>query len=91
VLLSGGGVPGGGGLVGPLALIVKGRIARLRRRRVVDFGAPPSRQHLEDLLGFVAAGTVSPVVERTYPLADVPDALRQLEQEHARAKIVITM
>ncbi len=91
VLLSGGGVPGGGGLVGPLALIVRGRIAKLRRHRVVDFDAPPSRRHLEDLLGFVEAGTVSPVVERTYPLADVADAFHHLEREHARAKIVITI
>jgi len=43
---------------------------------------------LRDLL---EAGTVTPVVDRTYPLRDVPDAIRYLEEGHARGKVVIAM
>jgi NADPH:quinone reductase-like Zn-dependent oxidoreductase len=35
------------------------------------------------------AGKVAPVIDRTYPLSDVPDAIRYLEEGHARGKVVI--
>ena len=31
-----------------------------------------------------------PVVERTYPLEDAPEAIRYVESEHARTKVVVT-
>jgi len=34
---------------------------------------------------------VTPVIDRTYPLAEVPAAIRHLEAGHARGKIVITL
>jgi len=37
------------------------------------------------------AGTVKPVIDRTYPLSDVPEAIRYLEEGHARGKVVITL
>jgi len=43
------------------------------------------------LRGLVDAGTVRPVIDRRYPLAEVPDALRYLEAGHALGKIVITV
>jgi NADPH:quinone reductase-like Zn-dependent oxidoreductase len=36
-------------------------------------------------------GKVKPVVDRTYELSQVRDALRYLGEGHARGKIVITM
>ena len=36
-------------------------------------------------------GKVVPVIDRCYPLADLPDALRYLEAGHARGKVVITV
>ncbi len=36
-------------------------------------------------------GWVTPVIDRTFPLVDVPAAIRYLETEHARAKVVITI
>ena len=41
--------------------------------------------------GFLEAGTVVPVIDRTYQLAEVAEAMRHLEQEHAQGKIVITV
>jgi NADPH:quinone reductase-like Zn-dependent oxidoreductase len=33
---------------------------------------------------------VTPVIDKTYRLGDVPDAIRHLEEGHARGKVVIT-
>ena len=39
----------------------------------------------------IEAGKVTPVIDRTYPLAEVPEALRYLEAGHAQGKVVITV
>ncbi len=39
----------------------------------------------------IEAAKVSPVIDRRYPLADVPEALRYLQAGHARGKVVITV
>lgn len=46
---------------------------------------------LERLAGLVEAGKLTPVIDKTYPLGQVPDAMRHLEAGQARGKIVITM
>jgi NADPH:quinone reductase-like Zn-dependent oxidoreductase len=43
------------------------------------------------LTDLIAAGKVRPVIDRRYPLADVPDALRYLESGRASGKVVITV
>lgn len=48
----------------------------------------------EDLLALtelIEAGTLTPVIDRTYPLIEAPDAIRYLSEGHARGKIVITV
>ena len=37
------------------------------------------------------SGKVKPVIDRCYPLSEVPEALRYLEEGHARGKVVITV
>ncbi|MBY8873519.1 NAD(P)-dependent alcohol dehydrogenase [Micromonospora sp. PLK6-60] len=92
LVLSGGGVYRGGSLVGPVWLIARGRLlAPFVRQRVVTLATTPSRQHLDALRAHAEAGRLTPVIDRTYPLHEVPDALRYLEGEHARAKVVITV
>lgn len=49
----------------------------------------PSKENLQEVKDFIEAGKVRPVVEKTYPLAEVPDAIRYLETGHARGKVVI--
>ena len=39
---------------------------------------------------FMEAGRVRSVIDRTYPLREVPEAVRYLEEGHARGKVVIT-
>ncbi|MEV4184331.1 zinc-binding dehydrogenase [Streptosporangium canum] len=39
----------------------------------------------------IEAGEVTPIVDRTYPLSEVPEAIRYLRGGHARGKVVITV
>ncbi|MET8524124.1 NAD(P)-dependent alcohol dehydrogenase [Micromonospora sp. NPDC005172] len=92
LVLSGGGVYGGGSLVGPVWLIARGRLlAPLVRQRIVTLTTTPDRRHLDTLRAHVEAGHLTPVIDRTYPLHEVPDAIRYVEGDHARAKVVITI
>jgi NADPH:quinone reductase-like Zn-dependent oxidoreductase len=43
---------------------------------------------LKDL---IESGKVTPVIDRTYPLAEVPEAIRYMERGHAQGKLVITI
>ncbi|HJW65104.1 MAG TPA: NAD(P)-dependent alcohol dehydrogenase, partial [Actinomycetes bacterium] len=49
------------------------------------------REDLETLRELIEAGKVTPVVDRTYQLREVPQAIRRLEQGHARGKVAITV
>jgi NADPH:quinone reductase-like Zn-dependent oxidoreductase len=51
-----------------------------------------SKENKEDLLvlsELIEAGKVSPVIDRTLPLIEAPDAIRYLEKGHPRGKVVI--
>jgi len=37
------------------------------------------------------SGNVKPVIDRTYPLSQIADAIRYLEQGHARGKVIIAV
>jgi NADPH:quinone reductase-like Zn-dependent oxidoreductase len=53
-----------------------------------------NNENHEDLLvlkDLIESGKITPVIDRTYPLAEVPDAIRYLEEGHARGKVVITV
>jgi len=43
---------------------------------------------LKDL---IESGKVTPVIDRIYPLAEVPEAIRYMERGHAQGKVVITI
>ena len=61
------------------------------RQRMGMFIAALNRADLETLRDMMAAGTVTPVIDRHFPLADVPAALQYLETGRARGKVVITV
>ena len=48
-------------------------------------------QDLQFLKELIEAGKVTPVIDRAYPLSETRDAMRHLEQGHARGKIVISV
>ena len=92
LVLSGGGVSKGVSLVGPLGLIVKAQLlSPLVRQRLRVLTAQPSGRNLATLREFAESGKLTPVIDRTYALPEVPDAIRYVEAEHARAKVVITV
>jgi NADPH:quinone reductase-like Zn-dependent oxidoreductase len=53
--------------------------------------ASPKNQDLVSLKELIEAGKVKPVIDRTYPLSETPEAFRYLEQNSAQGKIVITV
>jgi NADPH:quinone reductase-like Zn-dependent oxidoreductase len=53
-----------------------------------------SKENHEDMIvlkELIEAGKVTPVVDRTYPLNEVPEAIRYMRDGHARGKVVITV
>jgi NADPH:quinone reductase-like Zn-dependent oxidoreductase len=91
LVLSGGGVSTGGSLFGPLGLMLRGRaLDGFVRQRLRLLTVKPGRESLAALRELIESGQVTPVVDRTYPLAEAADAMRYLETEHARAKVVLT-
>lgn len=60
-------------------------------QRLIPVMAKVRREDLVTLSELLEAGIVRPVIDRTYSLADVPDAIRYLEEGHARGKVVIAM
>jgi NADPH:quinone reductase-like Zn-dependent oxidoreductase len=92
LVLSGGGVSRGGSVIGPIGLIVRGQaMSRFVRHRLLVLTATPSSENLAALREFAESGKIAPVIDRTYPLSDVPEAIRYVEVEHARAKVVVTV
>ena len=53
--------------------------------------AKPNKKDLVFIKELLEAGKVVPVIDRTYPLDEVPEAIRYLEEGHARGKVVITL
>jgi NADPH:quinone reductase-like Zn-dependent oxidoreductase len=53
-----------------------------------------SRENHEDMIvlkELIEAGKITPVIDRTYPLSDVPEAIRYMREGRARGKLVITV
>lgn len=92
LILSGGGVSSGGSLVGPIGLVVKGQLlSRFVRQRVITLSATPSRENLDTLRELAESGALTPIIDRTLPLSETAEAIRYVEQEHARAKVVLNV
>jgi NADPH:quinone reductase-like Zn-dependent oxidoreductase len=53
-----------------------------------------NKENHEDLMvlgELIESGKVTPIIDRTYPLSEVPQAIRYLEEGHARGKVVISV
>ena len=75
-----------------LPLLTAPLVSRLRRKqKLVSFIAKRNKEDLTLLKELMEAGKVTPVIDRQYPLSEVPAALRYLGEGHARGKIVITV
>jgi NADPH:quinone reductase-like Zn-dependent oxidoreductase len=90
LVLNGGGSPGRVvGAVGSIAraVVVNGVV----RQRLRPLMAKPKQEDLLTLTRLVEEGRLTPVLDRTYPLADTAEGLRHVERGHARGKVVITV
>jgi NADPH:quinone reductase-like Zn-dependent oxidoreductase len=77
---------------GPLADLLKAvLLAPFVSQRLAPILTRPSREDLVFLQGLLAAGKVTPVIDRTYPLSEAPEALAYLEAGHARGKVIISV
>jgi NADPH:quinone reductase-like Zn-dependent oxidoreductase len=54
-------------------------------------GVKDPGDRLAVLKELIEAGKVTPVIDRTFPLSDVPDAIRYLESGRAQGKLVVTV
>jgi NADPH:quinone reductase-like Zn-dependent oxidoreductase len=60
-------------------------------QRLRMLASKPRQEDLQTLRELAEAGKVAPVIGRTYPLREVPEAIRHLEAGHTRGKLVITV
>jgi NADPH:quinone reductase-like Zn-dependent oxidoreductase len=66
-------------------------LSLLMRQHAGMFVAIPKTEDLVALKDLISSSKVIPVIDKTYPLDEVPEAFRYLDQGHARGKIVITV
>lgn len=75
-----------------LQVALRGRwMSRSEGRKAVFMIAKVNPEDLLFLKELMETGRVRSVIDRRYPLAEAPDALRYLEAGHARGKVVITV
>jgi NADPH:quinone reductase-like Zn-dependent oxidoreductase len=77
-----------GGFTRNLRAPVLSRFVGQRLRMLASKERPEDLQTLRELL---EAGKLTPRIGRTYPLREVPEAMRALEAGHTRGKVVITV
>jgi len=88
----GAGILGVQGMIGLPAHLIKPLLLSLFvSQKLVLLLARRSKQDLTLLQELMAAGKVTPVIDKCYRLSEVPEAIRYLEEGHARGKVVITL
>jgi len=86
------GGPNDGRWIGPLARALKASLlSRFVSQNLVFFVASINKEDLVVLKELIEAEKVKPVIDRRYSLREVPEAIRYLEEGHARGKVVITV
>jgi NADPH:quinone reductase-like Zn-dependent oxidoreductase len=91
VMIGGGGINDGrwtGPLVGVLkALTLKPFVTQELGMMLAEI----NNKDLTLLADLIQSGKVKPVIDRTYPFSELPEALRYLEEGHARGKVVVAI
>ena len=90
IIVTGGGSPGH--IIGAVGSILRAAVVNLFvHQRITMVPTTWSREDLLALTELVDAGTLRPIIDRTYPLADTPAGLQHVEAGHASGKVVITV
>ena len=91
-VLIGGGGPNEGNWIGPMARPIKALLlSPFISQKMGMMIAEVSKEDLTILRDLMQAGKVTPVIDRSYKLGEVPEAIRYLEEGHARGKVVISV
>jgi NADPH:quinone reductase-like Zn-dependent oxidoreductase len=91
LVLVGGGGANEQGLIGPMAKPIKAMLlSPFVSQKVGMILAELNHDDLAFLADLMQSGKMKPVIDRTYKLSDVPEAIKYVEQGHARGKVVIT-
>jgi NADPH:quinone reductase-like Zn-dependent oxidoreductase len=72
-------------------MLVQLWISKTEGKKIGSFLAKIKQGDLTCLKELLESGKVKPVIDRRYPLSEVPEALAYLGEGHARGKIVITV
>jgi len=76
----------------PLDRVIKAIVlSRFVSQNLVMFLARLNKEDLTLICGLMEAGKVTPVIDKCHRLSEVPEAIRYLEEKHARGKVVITV
>ena len=71
--------------------LLLGPVLSIGGQKLGNMLARPNQSDLLVLKDLVEAGKVRPVIERSYQLSEVPEAIRHLETGHASGKLVVTI
>jgi NADPH:quinone reductase-like Zn-dependent oxidoreductase len=86
------GGPSGPWMIGPLARAITGPVLSwFVSQKFLTFMVKSNKEDLTIMRELMATGKVTPVIDRRYKLSEVPEAVRYLEEGHARGKVVITV
>ena len=66
-------------------------IGRAGRKRIRLLAVRLGVRHLNPLVELIRAGKITTVIDRRFPLSEVPEALRYLGEGHAKGKVVVTV
>jgi NADPH:quinone reductase-like Zn-dependent oxidoreductase len=81
-----------GRVIGPMSRFIAAKAqSPFVRQTVRIYTVESKKADLQALTELIEAGKVSPVIDRTYPLREVPEALLYIEKGQARGKTVITV
>jgi NADPH:quinone reductase-like Zn-dependent oxidoreductase len=86
-----GGEGGGKWLGGFDRNLRSGLVSIFVSQRLTMLASKELGEDFEVLRELIVAGKVTPVIDRTYPLIEAPDAIRYVVEGHARGKVVITV
>ena len=91
-VMIGGGGPNDSRWIGPFGRVINTMIlSPFVSQKMGMMMADPSQKDLAVLADMMQSGKVKPVIDRTYKLSEVPEAIRYLEQGHARGQVLITV
>ncbi|HEV7708496.1 MAG TPA: zinc-binding dehydrogenase, partial [Asanoa sp.] len=66
-------------------------VSMFTSQRLRGLASKERAAELDDLARLIDDGAVTPVIDRTYPLASAADAIRYVAEGHAAGKVVVTV